>query len=193
MFKRKNCCLYLFTFFVYIVYILFAFFHPSFCAPVQFIPWFIEQYFFLSSLRVKILNLRGFEHSFLIHDRPWMNIWEQHMMHGTSVYKTHPVFNKNHHISLSLNAFPRQLSYSVLMDSFRCVLKSTYDIYQSITIFTIPFLPFYLVKIVRSFIWTKIIFFFIEDLLLLLLDSEDLICKFNKLYIIYHLYYLFAY
>lgn len=138
MFKHKNCCLYLFTFFVYIVYILFAFFHPSFCAPVQFIPWFIEQYFFLSSLRVKILNLRGFEHSFLIHDRPWMNIWEQHMMHGTSVYKTHPVFNKNHHISLSqrfstsIILFRSNGLVSLRVKIHLWYLPIHYDIYNSI-------------------------------------------------------------
>lgn len=193
MFKRKNFYFYIFLLFLYILYISFLlFFTHLFVLLCSLFHGLSSSIFFFHRFVLKYwIYADSSTHFWFTIDHGWTfenNTWcTEHQFIKRILFLTKII------ISLSLNAFPRQLSYSVLMDSFRCVLKSTYDIYQSITIFTIPFLPFYLVKIVRSFIWTKIIFFFIEDLLLLLLDNEDLICKFNKLYIIYHLYYLFAY
>lgn len=102
-------------------------------------------------------------------DHGW--IWEQH---ATSFYKMHRVWKKKKKIIIS----PQRFSTSIILfrsNGLVSFVKSTYDIYQSITIFTILFLPFYLVKMMyRSFIWTKSYFFLYQRfiIIILLLDRQ---------------------
>lgn len=103
---------------------------------LQFIPWFIKQYFFFRRFVLKYwIYADSSTHFWFTIDHGW--IWEQHVMHGTSVYKMHRVFKKKSSyppqcFSTSIILFRSNGLVSLRVKIYLWYLPIHYDIYNSI-------------------------------------------------------------